>query len=103
MAYPIVAGATTGRGGLAAEIDDEGQEADFRREWRNLAAGVPAPKTSEVASAFLLYTTVAGERCQLYLYDAPGEEFASIGRRSDVRAEALEPEEFVTLAEALAR
>ena len=31
------------------------------------------------------------------------EALASIGRRSDVRAEALEPEEFVALAEALAR
>jgi hypothetical protein len=76
----LAAEATSGRGALRGEIDDEAQREDFRREWRNLAIGVPAPKTSEVASAFLLYATVAGERCQLYLYDAPGEEFASIGR-----------------------
>ncbi len=75
-----VAEAATGHAALGGEIDDDAQREDFRREWRNLSAGVPAPKTSEVASAFLLYANVGGERCQLYLYDAPGEEFASIGR-----------------------
>lgn len=74
-----VAEAVGGAPGIRAEIDDEAQADDFCREWRNLAVGVPAPKTSEVASAFLLYATVGRERCQLYLYDAPGEEFASIG------------------------
>lgn len=74
-----VAEATTGHAALHGEIDDDAQQDDFRREWRNLTAGVPAPKTSEVANAFLLYATVGGARCQLYLYDAPGEEFASIG------------------------
>jgi hypothetical protein len=34
-------------------------------------------KTSAVLKAFLLYVRVNGSRCQLYLYDAPGEEFTS--------------------------
>jgi hypothetical protein len=76
----VAAEAATGHPAFGGEIDDEAQRREFRREWRNLSVGVPAPKTSEVANAFLLYATVGGERCPLYLYDAPGEEFASIGR-----------------------
>ncbi len=38
----------------------------------------------EVAKAFLLYTRVGAKRCQLYLYDAPGEEFASVSAMSAV-------------------
>ena len=72
-----------GRGGarrsIAGEIDDPAQAEAFHHEWRKLEQGVPASKTSEVIRALLLYAKVGRSRCQLYLYDAPGEEFGTIG------------------------
>ncbi|MCI0744374.1 MAG: hypothetical protein L0Y58_03110 [Verrucomicrobia subdivision 3 bacterium] len=64
---------------IKAVIDDPSQEAEFQRNWDNLAAGLPAAKTTDVALAFMLYGRVGRERCQLFLYDAPGEEFDALG------------------------
>jgi len=62
-----------------SEIDDPAQEGEFRREWAKLETGTAAAKTAGTTHAFLMYTRVGGLKCQLYLYDAPGEELASIG------------------------
>jgi hypothetical protein len=78
----LVAGRNGHRPLLRGEIDDPRQEALFEEAWQKLEHGEPAAKTSEVMKAALLYGSVAGSRCQLYLYDAPGEEFASIGSMS---------------------
>jgi hypothetical protein len=64
---------------IRGEIDDPAQEREFRREWAKLETGTAAAKTAETTNAFLLYSRVRGVKCQLYLYDAPGEEFVSIG------------------------
>jgi len=63
---------------IRGSIDDPAQEREFRREWEGLAAGRVAAKTAAVASAFILYARAGNSKCQLYLYDAPGEEFTSI-------------------------
>lgn len=63
---------------LLGEIDDPVQEEDFQRVWKDLSLGLPTAKTVEVAKAFLLYVKAGLSRCQLYLYDAPGEEFSSL-------------------------
>ncbi|MCI0744376.1 MAG: hypothetical protein L0Y58_03120 [Verrucomicrobia subdivision 3 bacterium] len=65
-------------GHLRLQIDDPTQESDFDRAVEPLRRGVPAPKTAEVKLAFLLYGKVGESMCQLYLYDAPGEEFSSV-------------------------
>ena len=64
---------------IQGEIDDPAQEREFRREWARLETGTAAAKTAETPNAFLLYARVRGVKCQVYLYDAPGEEFVSIG------------------------
>lgn len=64
---------------ISGEIDDASQEQAFKREWAGMSRGEVAAKTAEVSQAFLMYTKVGSKRCQLYLYDAPGEEFASLG------------------------
>ncbi|MBI3248838.1 MAG: hypothetical protein HYZ50_20235 [Deltaproteobacteria bacterium] len=69
--------------GLRGEIDDNTQAEEFRHERRNLEAGFPSAKTSAVAKAMLLYVKARRTKCQLYLYDAPGEEFLSIGSLSE--------------------
>ena len=74
----LAAGRNGHRSLLRGEIDDPQQEALFREAWHKLERGEPAAKTSEVMRAALLYGSAAGSRCQLYLYDAPGEEFVSI-------------------------
>jgi hypothetical protein len=68
------------RGGqpIQAEIDDPAQEFEFRREWARLESGIAPSKTAATVNAFLMYARVGGSTCQLYLYDAPGEEFLSI-------------------------
>jgi hypothetical protein len=68
-----------GRDGLRAEIDEPAQQSAFEREQLGLRSGMPAAKTSEVLRAVLLFAQMNGSKSQLYLYDAPGEEFASIG------------------------
>ena len=73
----IVSPNSSGKPSLSGEIDDPTQKIQFRQEWLNLSAGLTAPKTVEVASAFLLYMKKPS-KFQLYLYDAPGEEFQSI-------------------------
>lgn len=64
---------------VRGQIDDPAQEREFRRQWAKLENGTPAAKTAEATNAFLMYAGVGGTKCQLYLYDAPGEEFLSIG------------------------
>jgi hypothetical protein len=64
---------------IRGEIDDPAQGREFLREWAKLETGAAAAKTAETNNAFLLYARVGGVKCQLYLYDAPGEEFFSIG------------------------
>jgi hypothetical protein len=68
---------TIGRGFVRGEIDDPAQEQEFRREWAELEHGTAAAKTAETTSAFLMYASIGKSKCQLYLYDAPGEEFLS--------------------------
>jgi hypothetical protein len=63
---------------VRGEIDDPHQKEEFQRMWQGIAIGQPAAKTAEVAKAFLLYAKVGRAKCQLYLYDAPGEEFSSL-------------------------
>lgn len=63
---------------IHGEIDDKTQEIKFKHEWKQLASGLPADKTAEVVKAFLLYAKVGRSKYQLYLYDAPGEEFESV-------------------------
>jgi energy-coupling factor transporter ATP-binding protein EcfA2 len=67
-----------GQGGVKAEIDEPSQREEFEREWRNLRQGIPAAKTAQVLRALLLYCRRGASRFQLYLYDAPGEEFTTI-------------------------
>jgi hypothetical protein len=69
-------------GAIRGEIDDAEQAREYEREWRQLVSGLPPAKTSEVIRALLLYARIGGARCQLYLYDAPGEEFSSIASMS---------------------
>jgi len=63
---------------LRGEIDDHTQAEEVEREWQKLSRGIPADKTSEVLKALVLYVKGGLAPCQLYLYDAPGEEFTSI-------------------------
>jgi hypothetical protein len=64
-------------------IDDPQQERVFKEAWSRLNSGVVAArKTKEVTHAYILHARVHGRRCQLYLYDAPGEEFSSISSMS---------------------
>lgn len=74
----VCGGSHDGEARLRGEIDDRAQQAEFEREWEQLRRGVPAAKTAEVARAFLLYASLAKAKFQLYLYDAPGEEFSSV-------------------------
>jgi hypothetical protein len=69
---------------LRGEIDDPSQAEEFERVWqKHLALGSPAAKTAAVDEAFLLYAHVGRANCQLYLYDAPGEEFTSLTAMSE--------------------
>ncbi len=77
--HQIISGQHNGAVSIDGEIDDTTQEQTFEFEWQGMARGQAAAKTVEVANAFLLYASVGGSRCQLYLYDAPGEEFGSVG------------------------
>jgi hypothetical protein len=63
---------------LRGVIDDPHQAEEFEREWQQLRIGMPAAKTVDVIKAFLLYAHTRRSRFQLYLYDAPGEEFMSL-------------------------
>jgi hypothetical protein len=74
----IVNGPHGGNGQLRGKIDDDAQAQEFRRVKDALAQGTHPAKTAEVASAFLLFTKAGKTACQLYLYDAPGEEFSSL-------------------------
>jgi hypothetical protein len=65
---------------ISGHIDDATQEEAFHQEWQQLASGLPVAKTAAVAQACLLYVTVGRTKCQLYLYDAPGEEFTTISQ-----------------------
>jgi hypothetical protein len=65
---------------IQGEIEDTIQEAEFHREWQQLSSGLPVAKTAVVTKAFLLYVKMGRMKCQLYLYDAPGEEFISISK-----------------------
>ena len=67
--------------GMPSQIDDPELERKLPRLW-NPATGQPPPKTVDVPKAFLLYTHLATGNCQLYLYDAPGEEFESVSSMS---------------------
>jgi hypothetical protein len=64
---------------IRAEIDDPSQEETFRSQRDLLARGAALAKTSVVTHAFLLYAHTPIGKCQLFLYDAPGEEFWSMG------------------------
>ncbi len=77
----IIEGAGKTKQGYVGELDDPGQEEQYREEFQYLSEGVVAAKTAEIVSAFLLYIK-RPKKFQLYLYDAPGEEFASIGGMS---------------------
>jgi hypothetical protein len=101
----ITRGCSGGAVHWRGEIDDPAQAQSFQQVWRNLALGSPAAKTAAVGEAFLLYATAAaaarssskngamgrapallsrnGSTCQLYLYDAPGEEFTSLTSMSE--------------------
>jgi hypothetical protein len=74
----IIKGGSNGAVRMRGAIDDPEQEDQFKRDWQRLETGIEVRKTSEVAKAFLLYSKVGRSKCQLYLYDAPGEEFASL-------------------------
>ena len=68
--------------GIRGEIDDPLQEKEFEREWEGISGGRPPGKTADVPTAFLLYSKVGRKKCQLYLYDAPGEEFCAVSSMS---------------------
>lgn len=64
--------------GLQAKIDVPAQEADFNRAWQEMRSGIEPQKTTVVNEALMLYAALQRKRFQLYLYDAPGEEFETI-------------------------
>jgi len=72
-------------GQLHLKIDDPGQQSDFDRTIEPLRRGIPSPKTAKVKSAFMLYGKISRVLCQLYLYDAPGEEFSSLTSMTEQR------------------
>jgi hypothetical protein len=78
----IVDGSAGGWGGIHGEIDVPDQQQSFEREWGLLRRGTALAKTAEISRAFLMYVKNGDGRYQLYLYDAPGEEFASISGMS---------------------
>ncbi|MCD4786493.1 MAG: hypothetical protein K8T10_21920 [Candidatus Eremiobacteraeota bacterium] len=63
---------------IRGEIDIKAQREEFGDGWEGLECGIELAKTTEVKKAFLLYAGVGRKKFQLYLYDAPGEEFESI-------------------------
>jgi hypothetical protein len=65
---------------ISGHIDDAAQEEAFHHEWQQLASGLPVAKTAAVAQTCLLYVTMGRTKCQLFLYDAPGEEFTTISQ-----------------------
>lgn len=67
---------------LRGIIDTPEHEQAFQDEWQKFSSGNAADKTIRVPKAFLTYTHVNEQPCQLYLYDAPGEEFLSISAMS---------------------
>lgn len=73
-----ITSARNGKVALTGEIDDDDQAEEFMRVKARLGKGQPPPKSSAVAKAFLLFAQAGRSRCQLYLYDAPGEELVSI-------------------------
>ena len=74
----IVDGCGSDRSLIKGIIDDKGQEAQFSREWTLLERGQTPDATSAVPTAFLLYVRTGQSKNQLYLYDAPGEEFTTL-------------------------
>lgn len=70
---------------IRGEIDIEAQGVEFLDGWKELDLGMKLAKTTEVkvARAFLLYAGVGRKKFQIYLYDAPGEEFESISRMTE--------------------
>lgn len=75
----IIRGQRAGAGGLHGKIDDVRLLEDFLLEWSKMAVGQVPDLTAEVAQAFLLSIERGCQKCQLYLYDALGEEFVSRG------------------------
>jgi hypothetical protein len=72
-----------------ARIDSEAQEADFRSQVSRLDRGEVVAKTAEAAQAIGLAVRIPPRRRGLlYLFDAPGEDFASMrdfGQKQIVR------------------
>ena len=71
-----------GKSNLRGQIDEPEQGERFERDWGRLSRGLVVDVTVEVMKAFLLYVKMGGVRSQLYLYDAPGEEFESLAGMS---------------------
>ena len=71
-----------GKSNLRGQIDESDQEERFKQDWERLSRGLVIDATVEVMKAFLLYVKMGGIRSQLYLYDAPGEEFESLAGMS---------------------
>jgi hypothetical protein len=63
---------------VSGEIDDPNQQREFDQEWANIVKGIPPAKTASARNAFLLYVDMNGVKSQVYLYDAPGEDFESV-------------------------
>ena len=72
----------SGRNWITGSIDDTGQAREFDQSWNRLEQGIAAEKTVEVQQAFMLYSRINNVKNQLYLYDSPGEDFASISGMS---------------------
>jgi hypothetical protein len=70
---------------MRGRIDDPEQEEEFEAMWPRFIAGNLPSKTVAVPKAFQMYVRVGRKPCQLYLYDAPGEEFTSFAAMSRQR------------------
>ncbi len=72
----------SGQNWITGSVDDPDQTREFDLAWNHLEQGIAAEKTVEVQQAFMLYCRINKTKNQLYLYDSPGEDFASISGMS---------------------
>ena len=68
---------TNGKGFFRGEIDEPEQQKSFRHSYRRFTKGMVTDATVVVRKAYIMYLKKGNSRFQLYIYDAPGEEFDS--------------------------